>query len=241
MKVALCLSGQVRNWLACYPLIEEKIITPYNADVFIHTWSKSENYNIPHCNVEDFSVYDARKDITYEFLNTYRPKKTQIDVPEYKTFRSKVLSNSRFYNTMMMWYSILKSNELRKEYEKENSINYDIIIRCRFDLHFEKFIIDKFETGTLYLPPNENIDNPFPEPMKNELLLLGMKYMPNDQFAYGSSKVMDYYASLYLYLKDYMDEQDNHPEAMMTHHWWNKIGHGFKIEVNESVLMKIKR
>src|SRR6185436_17770941 len=36
MKVAVCLSGQPRYALECFPFIYQHIIEPNNADVFIH-------------------------------------------------------------------------------------------------------------------------------------------------------------------------------------------------------------
>jgi hypothetical protein len=36
-----------------------------------------------------------------------------------------------------MYYSIYKSNELKKQYEIENNFKYDYVIRLRMDVQFE--------------------------------------------------------------------------------------------------------
>lgn len=41
MRVALCLSGQLRTFMDCHEDTMRNIVLPYNADVFIHTWDKT--------------------------------------------------------------------------------------------------------------------------------------------------------------------------------------------------------
>jgi hypothetical protein len=236
MKVAICLSGQTRNWKSSYQSIKNQIIEKYNADVFIHTWDVFGKM-IPHHYIKNYN--DNFDEINYEFIKNYKPKKIQIDWPKYDTFKQKI-NESRFYNTLMMWYSIDKSNQLRKEYEFENNIKYDIIIRCRFDLFFENFVINDVNKNTIYLPPNENIDNPFTIEMKKMLLEMGTKYMPNDQLAYGVPDVMEYYCSVYDILNNNIYEYIHHPEGLLTQHLWEK-NNKIKVEINDSILMKINR
>ena len=38
MKVALCISGQMRGYLKAYPSVKKNIIDVFNPDIFIHTW-----------------------------------------------------------------------------------------------------------------------------------------------------------------------------------------------------------
>jgi len=45
-KVALCISGQPRRALETFPFINENIIKPNNADVFIHMHYDDENLYI---------------------------------------------------------------------------------------------------------------------------------------------------------------------------------------------------
>ena len=237
MKIALCLSGQTRNWKSSYDSIKTQIIEKYNVDVFIHTWDV-EGKMVPHHFIENYN--DNFDKVNYEFIDYYKPKKIQIDSPEYDTFKKKI-NKSIFYNTLMMWYSIDKSNELRKEYEFENNIKYDIIIRCRFDLFFENFVINDVNNNTIYLPPNENINNPFTSEMRRMLKDVGPTYMPNDQLAYGSSDSMDWYCKLYKIINSNIYKYTHHPEGVLSQYLWDKENTNFKVEINNSILMKINK
>lgn len=237
MKIALCLSGQTRNWKSSYDSIRTQIIEKYNVDVFIHTWDVKGKM-VPHHYIENYN--DNFDKVDYEFIDFYKPKKIKIDSPQYNIFKKKI-GDSRFYNTLMMWYSIDKSNELRKEYEFENNIKYDVVIRCRFDLFFENFTINNVDKNTIYLPPNENINNPFTSEMKQMLKDVGPKYMPNDQLAYGLSNSMDWYCKLYKIINSNIYKYIHHPEGLLSQYLWDTENANYKVEINDSILMKINR
>lgn len=237
MKVALCLSGESRNWDSCYSSVYEQIIKKYNCDIFIHTWG-IKGKQIPHHYIENYTHFFEFPD--YKFIEKYNPKKIKIDYPNYDLFKLKI-PNSRFYNTLMMWYSIYQSNDLRKEFERENNIKYDCIIRCRFDLFFEHFEIQELNSNTIYLPPNENVNNPFTYEMKKMLEKMGPEYMPNDQLSYGDSNSIDYYCSVYKILENDIKKYIHHPEGLLTEHLWIKNNTNILIETNNNIKIKINR
>ena len=43
MKIALCVSGELRRVDLFYPIIYKNILEPYNPDVFISTWDIPTN------------------------------------------------------------------------------------------------------------------------------------------------------------------------------------------------------
>lgn len=238
MKVALCLSGQTRNWIGCRDTIKKHIIEPLNADVFFHTW-----------NVKGERVfYEVRQNfipppipIEGDLVGFYEPLDYAIEVPDYDKFKK---IQPKYYNTLMMHYSIWKANELKRIYEDANRMKYDLVIRCRFDLEIHKFdIIDTLSNivNTIYLPPNKNIDVVFPAPMQSEFELKGIKYMPNDQFAYGSSYGMDYYSKIWEIECNNINAYDNHPEGSYSSHLWDCNKSNFITDVNPNILMKIFR
>jgi hypothetical protein len=49
-----------------------------------------------------------------------------------------------------MYYSIYKSNEMRKTYEKEAHVTYDLIIRSRMDAFYEKYM-DEIEINEVLI------------------------------------------------------------------------------------------
>lgn len=43
IRVAVCISGQLRSFASNWPLIKKTLIDPLNADLFIHTWDKEHH------------------------------------------------------------------------------------------------------------------------------------------------------------------------------------------------------
>jgi hypothetical protein len=239
MRTALCLSGQSRSYKKSIKSLKKEIIDKYDCDVFIHTW-RDGGKKVGNEYIKDFEKSQWVEEIDYSFIKEYNPKKIKIDYTDYNKFYKKT-PLSRFYNTLMMWYSIYQSNNLKKEYEKEFGIKYDCVIRCRFDLYFEKFEITELKSNTIYLPPNENIDNPFTTEMKEMLKIMGPRYMPNDQFAYGNSESMDYYSSVHELLDKDTNSFCHHSEGLVTEHLWLKNKTDIVPIINDLIRMKIQR
>ena len=38
MKIAICISGQPRNFKQSYPILKEYFLDKYDCDVYFHTW-----------------------------------------------------------------------------------------------------------------------------------------------------------------------------------------------------------
>ena len=101
-----------------------------------------------------------------------------------------------------MYFKIFKCNELRKQYESDNSIKYDACVRLRTDTSFKKeVIIDNIQEDCLYISPDKGWGGIC------------------DQFAYGSCRVMDYYSNLFLNIGTYVEEGCIfHPETLLKYH-----------------------
>lgn len=245
MRIALCLSGQTRAYEKCFDSQYINIIKPYNCDIFIHTWLYNGLYpktpdNLHYCKEYNISNYDKYLNDDYlinsKLFSLYTPKKILVEYPDKDFFINKLSPNDniKFFNAIMMYYSIYQSNNLKKQYEINYGFKYDIVIRCRFDLFFEhlKLLTD----DSLYLAPNENIDRPFNNNMKNILNTVGPKYMPSDQFAHGTSTAMDYYSNIY---ESYLLNQNifpQHPEGMISEYLWNS---SYIPIINNNIRMKI--
>lgn len=245
MRVALCLSGQTRTYEKCFDSQYNHIIKKYNCDVFIHTWTYNGLYpktpdNLHYCKEYNINNYDKYLNNNYlidsKIISLYNPKKILIEYPDKNFFISHSPSNNvKFFNAIMMYYSIYQSNQLKIQYENDRDFKYDIVIRCRFDLFFENF--DIILDNNLYLAPNENIDKPFSVQMRDVLNIIGPKYMPNDQFSYGTSDAMDYYCNLY---KEYILHQNNlpsHPEGLLSKYLWEN--NKYIPLINNNIAMKI--
>jgi len=203
-KVALCLSGHMRGFEKTFESINHNIIKPLHCDVFISTWdSVGTPFRGFDNRIVKLSTYDYLPRINY----LYKPKKIEIEPFIHFPFNQKLIDKNyehRDLNGMLsMYYKIKKCNELKKQYELENSFTYDLVIRCRADL----FIT-------------------YPPTIKS-YAILDRLYLPNffdwggynDQFAYGKSNIMDTYASLFDNIEQYIDEgQYINPEKLLKYH-----------------------
>lgn len=166
-KVAVCFSGQFRSFNRCFPSIKRYLLDIYNPDIFIHTWD--DNY-IKHLN-------NHSKDLDIKAVKIEKPKTFKIS--ELHEMR-KVSLNRNLQNVFSMLYSIEKSNDLKTQHEVAEGFTYDYVFRLRSDLLFKS-------TPSLSQSEPDKLNTPF----------FGHFAGLNDQFAWGSSKVMNAYCGVY--------------------------------------------
>ena len=216
-KVALCLSGQLRNFEEGSSNIKSHICNQYDTTVFVSCWDtrgfKLTGFEYmrrllpPHL-ADKF----PEKYVGPKFAN-YFPKSvallkdlamspvTKADVTKvYKDAIIQVIKEADFERTYLteslrkayvnreyilsqfkMYRQIHLCNELRKQYEKEKSGTFDVVIRLRPDYQFgtERLSIpDEFGHDVFVdvLHPNEGV---------------------GDQFAMSSGRNMDVYSSVW--------------------------------------------
>lgn len=181
MKVALCLSGLARGVIPGYLGHKVNILDKHNCDVFIQTWKSPEArlatrlYNFKKCSIEEeFDFKPFLKNILDKDWPLFPSKNKYSDYVKH-----------RRHNTMCMFYNIKKCNDLKKQYEKEHNFIYDLVIRSRLDQMPYK-IPRKIEikSDIIYLPR------------------LGIQAKCTDTIAFGSSRVMDLYSSVWDCLND---------------------------------------
>lgn len=145
MKVALCFHGNVgyteklrgsnlgelEQLDLSEPIlsIKNNLINHYNTDVFMHSWSID------------------RKE---ELIKELKPKSYLFE--KHKNFSKDF--RDRKNATLSRLYSIKKSNDLKKKYEKRNNFKYDVVVHTRFDLiWFTKVPLNQdFENKNIYFP-----------------------------------------------------------------------------------------
>lgn len=204
MKIAICLSGQPRFFKSSYVLLKKYILDLYDCDLFIDTWKFNEIKE----SVKGLYRYKDEGSLQ-ELYDIYKPKVFKVEDFEERMekksleFESKVLSKefqrqywpshiptdnhfiSRYYS---MLYKIYNSNKIKNEYAKTHAINYDITIRARMDLAYEKSpqIVND---GILYTDSCGN-----------------GRRGPGDTFAFSNQHNMDIYANLFLKLDEYLED-----------------------------------
>jgi hypothetical protein len=142
MKIAVCFSGQWRTGDYCYDNLKEFLGILYPmCDFFIHTWdiNKQKCYNLSN-------VFSKETKLTAENIDTinklYKPKKLLVDDYRYTYESLQKYEPSAYVDVKILavvqplWYSFMKSVELKKEYEIQNNFKYDYVLKLRPDLKF---------------------------------------------------------------------------------------------------------
>ena len=210
-KIAMCISGYLRTFEECYPSILENIIQDNDVDIFIHTYDKIGNSSGWR------SPIDLSENINMEFLESI-PNIKVLAIQKWDNIKYQFEKFRKYHPPVFninviatIFYKIYMCNQLRKEYEIENNIKYDLIIRMRGDQVFTKKI-------NLNFPENKILINSYPwgdedylhhfvgddcgqEGKRNETEWI------NDRFAVGNSENIDYLCDLYNNFAELIDQE----------------------------------
>lgn len=176
MKVSLCLSGQIRSHSIVKDSVKKNLIDIYDCDVFCHFWHRYDDIKYQnYYNKSDNDQYGSYSfDNLKEIVNFYKPISLKYEFPYFEQ------------NTKSMLFSIKQSNNLRIEYEKNSGVDYDVVIKSRYDILFKSpLIIENVEDNTIY-----TICRP------------GGCGGYNDWVIYGKPNVMNIYCNIYDSYKD---------------------------------------
>lgn len=250
MKVAICVSGQLRTWDKCYQnwmKLSKKITHDPDSqvDFFCHFWDfESEGRPILDITFDDKPVKHDDK-ILEKAIEIYDPKKYIIE--DYEK-NQKVNENIRITakekypeqgDPIITWsanqfYAVMRATELKRQYEMEQGFEYDVCIRVRYDEYLPEDGINKLienlyltSPNTIYTIQNRDITNyPF--------------YSFGDVFWFSDSITFDKIANFYRVLpsinRELFKDSLNHllPEYVFTH-YVNDIG-----IINYTLLNEIK-
>ena len=171
MKVAIQFAANPRSFKRCYESFKKNILGTLNPDVFIHTWRLNGNER-PDV-ITDGSCE--------EYIDLYKPKSFCI---EDLTYSYQPLMTMAPHFT-----SRHRVNEIRKKYQEENNIKYDVVIMARPDVRLiNPPISDKVNTVLGSEFKKEYLNN-FTE---DSIWVHHYKDgLPSDYFFYTSPKWMD--------------------------------------------------
>ena len=213
MKIALCFSGQPRTWKKCYSTWEDlksklkEVYEDAQLDTFCHAWDSNSN---PHAIVSyqvegDYQSVVGEpisKEEKLDFLNIIKPASY--------LFESEAINKSKqqevwwegnkhreyFGGCTTDWlagqfYSVMRSAHLKRKYEMDNHITYDLCIRLRYDLYFD-------EHQTKYFAYSES---DLKEPIYNTVHSCHTgPYILGDIFWYADSVTFDKTCDFYRWL-----------------------------------------
>jgi hypothetical protein len=192
MKVAICLTGQLRTVRTCAPGIL-RYFDLLNPDYYFHCWSantwhmtdSSKRHGHTH---EQINI----KDIDF-VINTFKPILYRID--KNKQFDFDVSQSQQA--------SFMYCNELKKEYEIKHNFKYDIVLKCRFDTIWDpnsQLTISNIEKNTIYFTYIDTVQH------KNYPMAM-------DRVFFGDSETMDKISELYLHTTNLI--KNNHNKEML--------------------------
>lgn len=209
MKAALIISGYLRSIELNIQNIKERIINKFDSvDIYIHITINE--------NIDDKYLNKVNQDIIRE-LNPI----VKLIEPNYTFTKDKNVNN--LINNWLKYYKLNNIKKLNEKYKK-----YDIVIKYRPDLNLIsqvdfKNIVD----DTIYIPKDSKID-------KNKLKNKEDNHIC-DIFAYGSSKMMDKYFSLYEHIDDIINKYGCVPETVL-YHYLNNFKYEF-VDIDYNVIL----
>lgn len=177
MKVAVCFSGLPRFVHECATYWRHCLLEPYDCDVFVHTWHTHGASDRQSAQLIQ-QLYAP-----HTFVQEPAP---QFDVHSYtdRILPFRVFPQAQF----SQFEGILRAQRLRQQTEQHVNRKYDVVIRARFDWYLREIQFEHNACVNVARTPtlDGHVFN------YDQTTLVGI----SDQFAYGTSEVMDVYADL---------------------------------------------
>jgi hypothetical protein len=225
MKIAVCMSGHIRNLELHFSNFQTNIMQPYKPDIFLHTWDtygwcvQGNDLELKEGGFKGFDHYSAKvnqenlisilKPASYVFENFLTKQNEFFERGQKFKERLRVPDLDRPENTIGMAYKVYECNKLKKDYEQANNFTYDLVIRTRPDL--------------LYL--NKPLIFSFLDLIKKDILITPNESsygFASDIFALGNSKIIDKYSELYLHFEELYNEGCLFNPHNISQHYFNK-------------------
>jgi hypothetical protein len=215
MKIAICLSGMMRNFENTYPRFKKHIIDAHNPDIFFCGYPNKQDIN--YCKEKLINLYNPKKYI----LRSYNDEIRKNICSNEKKYESHKRPETVINNYISQIYNIKLSDQLRIEYEKENNFIYDVVVRSRIDVYyfksFEENELKMANCGEVLIPDEWDFK------IVNNICV-------SDSFAMSNSKNMELYSSLYDCFDNYYENGITlHPETMLGYHLYQKKLNRIKI------------
>jgi hypothetical protein len=195
-----------------------------NPDVFIHVWwddsylsDIGESYGIYSDTIDKIEeLYEPTRMVVQAPIESFPNSNDELRKSRLYTKEAAPISVKYYYNLNSQWYSLKRSFDLKRDYERENGFLYDVAIRGRFDLDINKFPDlhrYKIRGRTSYMPTTMKYTLPehpsYWNPNKQDIYRKYSSYKVFDSFGFGDSETMDVYSNLYdqvdLVLEKYPD------------------------------------
>ena len=198
MKIALCLSGQPRGLPLSLEILKANLIGIENMDIFLHAWYDPDTIGQPYDSAQSSTLGHVGfvHPRTEELLLSLNPKdyimEPQKEFPFARRFASRPDANQE--KMVSIFYSIYMANLLKKRHELLNDFKYDLVIRTRYDMWYEKPIdvMEYWEQSRTHIVTAEKFQG-----LRNDPKFTHGNYTLTDIFAFSTSENMDVFCDTY--------------------------------------------
>ncbi|MGP5405505.1 tetratricopeptide repeat protein [Psychrobacter celer] len=229
MRVALCISGQMRGYLKAYPSVKKNIIDVFNPDIFVHTWDdigKSNNLHrraLPHPMIH----YLPRKIIDQQsYFSSLFPNfmyelysRSTINKDELcKIYQPKVciVEKSPTSEELDSFFGFKPPVEILKKQPKvvwSRNLFYKIHKCNELKKDFEKQNNFKYDL-VIRLRPDLSVGEVISPRVDKDTLYyryrnIDVSYQVGDQYFYADSHTMDKVCDLYKNIEDIWNNYDS--------------------------------
>lgn len=238
MRVALCISGQMRGYLKAYPSVKKNIIDVFNPDIFIHTWDDigmSNNLHrraLPH----PMTHYLSKKlinDSSY-FLSLFTHFSAQInsqsmvkeaDLRKLYNPKACVVEKSPPSEEYDDFFGFAVPSQMSKKQPKtrwSRNLFYKIFKCNELKKDFEKQNNFKYDL-VIRLRPDLSIGEVISPQIDKDTLYyryrtINISYQIADQYFYADSHTMDKVCDTYNHIED-LWKQYNDTEVNHKYYW----------------------
>lgn len=162
-KVAVQIYGHLRTYTECAPNLKKFFSDKYDCDIFIHTWDTLDHTTKAwHKLNEGRDVIELNTtQIEMTIRDLYNPKIITVEkqIPcDFGNITDDYGQSYSIYGIYCMMQTMKKVNNLRIQYQKNHSVNYDFVVFTRPDIFLKRdFSIEKYTNGFTDDELNKNI------------------------------------------------------------------------------------
>jgi hypothetical protein len=141
MRIGLVMFGHLRSFRSTYDSYQHFLnVLRQSGDVnvFCHTWDIEESVTASWWKEQTSNAPPPPTVDAGEIKNKYQPALYNIEPSkQFDDAGYQLNSSIPVAGILSMLYSQYRSFQLLREYEKQNNIRYDVVIKARYDLLFE--------------------------------------------------------------------------------------------------------
>ncbi|MCX8515765.1 MAG: hypothetical protein ORN57_02045 [Alphaproteobacteria bacterium] len=195
MKIAVEISGHLRTFETCAPLMRTYLLDRYDCDVFIHSWDKLDHNNATWHGAGGMPGQTTRQEVTdaikQRVVELYRPRSitygSEAQIKKIDGFLIQPRTGFGGFTLQAVWNTLhteVEAHRLARKYATDNKQHYDFVIRTRPDIgllepfHLDPYrlFFDIFEKAVIFFPTwayHQGFFEPagFPPAAKNFALL----------------------------------------------------------------------